>query len=135
MIYNRQKKELAALTLDADGNTDPLNVEAYKTITLSIGSDAAADLTLKVKGTTESQQTTDVDFTASQGLDNRWDYILCKDREDDAGLDGDTGIVISGGADARQLEVNANALDFICLEVSGYSAGSIKVVVSGYSNA
>ena len=136
MIENRQLKELGVITLSANGHSSIINTKAYRIVTLSVGVDATADLTLQVKGATESHQTTDVDLTAAQGLSNRWDYILVKDRQDDAGIKGDDGLVFTGvGADSRLVEVNANALDKIALEVSGYTAGNVTIVVSGYSNA
>ena len=134
MINKRQKKELPVITLSSAAVSAAFDVTAYKHILLSVGSDTAANLTFKVRGAAERQQTIAVSIDTAQGLDNRWDYIQVKDREDDAGINGDTGIALSG-KDARLFEVNTNSLDYIAIDVTAYTAGTGKVVVSGYSNA
>jgi len=136
MIENRQLKELGVITLSANGHSSIINTKAYRIVTLSVGVDATADLTLQVKGATESHQTTDVDLTAAQGLSNRWDYIQVINNEDGSTVDGDTGIspTVATTDDDFEFAINVDGIKRLCLDVSTWTAGGLTAVITLFND-
>lgn len=108
----------------ATGIGSTLNVEDYKHIVLAIGTASSANLTVKIQGSISDEAPT---FSSAQSVSNHWDYVQCKDLEDQASLDGDTGFVVTGTDDFRLVEVNTNGLKWINANVTARSAGSVTI--------
>jgi len=108
----------------ATGIGSTLNVEDYKHIILAIGTATSANLTVKIQGSISDEAPT---FSSAQSVANHWDYVQCKDLEDQASIDGDTGFSVTGTDDFRLIEVNTNGLKWINAVVTVRSAGSVTV--------
>lgn len=99
-------------------------VSDFRHLVLSVDGANSPDLTVKVVGSLQEQAP---DFSAAQSPANQWDYLELKDLEDGSAIDGDVGIIFSGTADNRQVEVNTNLIRWISVIVSGYAAGDVTV--------
>lgn len=74
------------------------------------------------------------DFAAAQTNANRWDYVQVKDYEDNAAIDGDTGVAFAAADDVRQFEMNTNGMKWVCARITTYAAGNVYVRVKGFNN-
>ena len=74
------------------------------------------------------------DFGSAQSTTNRWDYIQVVDLQSGSQIDGDTGLVLSGTDDHRVLEFNTNHLDYVSVQVSAYSAGTLVADITLSNN-
>lgn len=66
----------------------------------------------------------DVDFNASQGDGNDWDYVEIVDLEDGSTIDGDTGITVAT-ADHRKVELNINRSVTMTVIVTSWTTGQL----------
>ena len=122
----------------ATGVGRTITTTAHRNIILSIATAGNANLTVKVQGALgeiEADGTYPVDFTAAQSVSNMWDYLQIIDLEDGSIIDGDTGFVVTGTDDFRHFEINTNGIDFITLNVTARSAGSVTAKARLVTNA
>ena len=102
-------------------------VTDYKTCVLSILGSLTANMKIFIKGAAVD---TRPDFTVQSGrrqvTGNAWDYIDVVDLEDNASIDGDTGVDLSGN-NVRLIEVNTNALDWLSVHSTNVIAGTVTV--------
>lgn len=122
--------------LSAKGETGAgsfVNVEDFRNAVFSFATDGGgtADLTVKFAG---SIQDVAPDFSAAQSVTNHFDYIEVVDLQNGTAIDGDIGISVAGADDYRMFEANVNGLKWICPVVTSYTAGSVTVKVSVFSN-
>ncbi len=75
------------------------------------------------------------DFSAAQSSSNLFDYINFTDLNTGLTVDGSVGITINGSDIFKRLEVNANAVRWLAVEISGVS-GTYTLLINGegYSN-
>ncbi len=69
------------------------------------------------------------DFSAPQSSTNTWDYIQVKDYQNNASIDGDTGIAFAGTDDVRIVELNTNNLRWVGATITARVAGSINLFI------
>lgn len=98
---------------------------------LTLSSASSANFTIKFQG---SFAETAPNFAAAQSNTNRWDYIQVKDYQNNASIDGDTGVTFSGTDDVRMFEFNTNGLRWICATITARSAGAISLRLMAFSN-
>ena len=114
-------------------------VTDYKTCVLSILGSTNANLKVFVKGaiSTGTELDTAPSFTIlssqREGTKNAWDFIDVVDLQDNASIDGDTGINLSGNR-TRLVEVNTNYLDWLAVHATGIVAGTVTIVGAFISN-
>ncbi len=84
---------------------------------------AQAVMTVKCQGASGD---TAPDFTAAQSPSNTWDYTQMVDLQNAAAIDGDTGVAFVAN-DVRQFEVNTNVLDWVTLNITAYTSGSMTI--------
>ena len=108
-----------------------MQVEDWEHVLIILSSQASANFTVKFQG---SHSTTCPDFSAAQTATNEWDYIQVKDYQNNAAIDGDTGVAFAGTDDVRLFEFNTNGLKWVTATVTARSAGSCNVKFKGYSN-
>jgi len=134
-----RRQTLEGTILDAassDGVGSAFNVTDFRHIVLLFGTANSANATVKLQGSVSGTEESDKpDFSASQAVDNHWDYVAAYDYEDASLIEGDTGISLSGADDFRILMINVDGLDWINAEVSSHSAGNITLKVKSYNNA
>lgn len=112
----------------ANGHSDVENIDNSETVVLAVDTAGSANLRFRVKASISQDKP---DFTAARSATNRWEYILVKDYQDGASINGDVGLVFSGTDDNRLVELNTNGLKWMCFQVDNWVAGS----VSPYSRA
>lgn len=106
-------------------------VTDFKNIQLSLSSAGNANLTVKIKGST--QQTAPA-FGSTAAVGNQWDYVAFYNYLSGALTAGGTGYVF-GGVDAfPNLLVNVDGLNWLTCEVSGWGAGTVTVNMSAMTN-
>ena len=100
------------------------NVSEYSHIDLFLATASSANGTIQFQG---SMSHTEPTWASAQSVTNRWDYIQVVDLEDGAGIDGDTGIALTGTDDFRLLEANVNGLKWVNARITTWSAGAWTV--------
>jgi len=108
-----------------------MQVEDWEHILITLSSQTSANFTVKFQG---SHSATAPDFSGAQTATNEWDYIQIKDYQNNAAIDGDTGVAFAGTDDVRLFEFNTNGLKWVTATVTARSAGSVNVKFKGYSN-
>lgn len=115
----------------ATGIGTPIFVPDFQHLMFTLSSASNANFTVKFQG---SFSDTCPDFAAAQTNTNRWDYIQVKDYQNNAAIDGDTGVAFAGADDVRQFELNTNGLNWICPVITAYAAGAVSVRLATFSN-
>lgn len=116
---------------DATGTGLTMLVEDYDHVVIQLTSATSANFTVKCQGSVSDDAP---DFSASQVATNAWDYIDMIDLQNNASIDGDTGVAFAGTDDVRLFEVNVNALKWLCFTVTARSAGTVTVKAKGFSS-
>lgn len=106
-------------------------IQDYMHIMLTLSSASSANFTIKFQG---SFAETKPDFSSAQSNTNRWDYVQVRDAQNNAAIDGDTGIAFAGTDDVRMFEVNTNGLRWICATITARSAGTVSLRLMAFSN-
>lgn len=105
----------------------PVLVEGFRNIELNLHLEGTPTFTIKIQG---SNQELAPDFSAAQSSTNSYDGVAIVDLEDQADIDGDTGISVSGSADHRHVEVNTNKLRWLSIIMSGWTGGTLTAYMT-----
>lgn len=114
----------------ATGVGNSFYVKDYRHIVVTLNSASNANFMIKAVGGISDAVP---DFTAAQSPSNRYEFIQMRDYEDNAALDGDTGLVLSGTDDQRMFEINTNGLTWFNFRITARSAGNITAKAVGYN--
>lgn len=122
----RDVRQLVTITdaKAANGAGNSINVEYWRDKEISLDSAGSAAMIVKFVG---SYQDTAPTFTSAQSVNNQWDYVAVRDREDNSVIEGDTGITLSAADDNRHFNVEANNLVWLSVIISSYTAGSVTI--------
>lgn len=112
-------------------STVQIDVRDFKTVVLAVIGGGSANATLKVKGSIV-KFSDEIDFTSASSKANPWTYLAIKNYTTGSVQDGATGITVADGV--KFYEVNVNALSFMTVEVSAYTAGNVSVFSGIYHN-
>lgn len=118
----------------ATGASNAFYCSDFRNLVAGISAPANSSLVFKFVG---SVGETAPDFTAAQSTTNKYDFLECIDLQDGTAIDGDTGITIDNTTAAvnnRMFEVNINALDYIGIQVTSYTDGSVSAVFTMTTN-
>lgn len=102
----------------------PQLVENFRHVALTLATSGSANFTIKFQ---ISNSPTAPDFTAARSAINRWEYVQVKDLQNNAAIDGDTGVAFAGTDDVRMFEVNTNGQRWIGAAITAYAAGAISL--------
>lgn len=127
--YVTEEKIFSARATTITGQA--FQVPDFMHLMITLSSQSNANFTVKFQG---SQSETQPDFSAARSGLNRWDYIQVRDYQNNAAIDGDTGVSFTGTDDVRLFEMNVNGLRWVCATITAISAGSVNLYFSGYSN-
>lgn len=105
-----------------------LLISDYQNVVISVASSGSASFTIKFQG---SIADTCPDFSAAKSVTNPWEYIQVKDYQNDASINGSTGVTFSGD-DCRLFEFNTNGLSWINAVITSYSSGAVTVTCKAY---
>lgn len=121
---------LEAATTASTG--EAINVASYKNINLSVGMTGFTG-TIKVQGSLSLEKP---DFSDSATSSNRWDYVAVFNYNDPTTvITGSTGISGTTSTLARNLLVNVDGLNWLCVTVTSASAGSVSVDLIAMDNS
>jgi len=115
----------------ATGTGLTMLVEDWEHVLITLSSQSSANFTIKIQG---SHSDVAPNFSSAQSATNEWDYIQIKDYENNAAIDGDTGVAFAGTDDVRMFEFNTNGLKYVTATVTARSAGSVNTKFKAYSN-
>jgi len=101
-------------------------VQDYQHVIATLSSSWSANFTIKFQWSTQLEQP---NFASAQSPTNAWDYIQVKDYQNNASIDGDTGITFAGTDDVRMVELNTNNLRWIWATITARSAGNINLFI------
>lgn len=100
------------------------NVDGKKYHTFSVIAEEKASATIFFVGSVDN----DIDFAASNTATNAWDKLDVIDAEDEASIDGDTGLAFTGSEDQRLFYIeNATALNWIGVIFEEFESGSFTI--------
>lgn len=108
------------------------DVRSYRNVVFAIAGASSPDATVKFFGSIAKNATTPEEFPAmstAASASNMHTPVAFADLNSGSIVDGDTGIVFSGSAGVHLVEVNTNAIASIGVDISGYSAGAITVIM------
>tara|TARA_Y100000310_G_scaffold121659_1_gene120403 strand:+ start:1119 stop:1499 length:381 start_codon:yes stop_codon:yes gene_type:complete len=119
----------------ATGESNAIFSRDFRNAVVSIDTTGSANMTIKFQGAIIGRDGEAApDFGSAQSTTNRWDYIQVVDLQSGSQIDGDTGLVLSGTDDHRVLEFNTNHLDYVSVQVSAYSAGTLVADITLSNN-
>lgn len=125
-------QDMPLLAAKADtGISLPFMVTDFQHVMLTLSSQTNANFTIKFQG---SDSLALPDFSAAQTATNKWDYIQVKDYQNNAAIDGDTGVAFAGTDDVRKFEFNTNGTRWVSAVITAISAGSVNLSLSAWSN-
>lgn len=138
MGLREQKLTTILSAVNSTGAGNKLLVDDFRHINFVIATNGLGvgdSFTFKVQG---SMQDTAPDFDAAKSITNMWDYIDCKDMENTADEDGDTGITIQDTDDVRQFSVNVDGLKWVTVNLTDITdanaSGVATVIVKTYND-
>ena len=120
-----------------------LNVTDFRDVVLSFATASSASFTVKIQGAIGVIGTSNgagqgeiiaPTFSSSASATNAWDYIQAVNLNTGVPVNGSTGIVYTGTDSVSLYEVNTNALDFLTVTVTAYSAGTLTVKAASSTN-
>ena len=114
-----------------DGLGQALDVSDYKTVVFYFASDGGGDAayTVSVRGSIEDDAP---DFHLAASASNRWSAVELIDLEGNDAIEGDTGIALATADDYRLIEVNVNALKWVCPIVVAGTAGELTMSMRAF---
>lgn len=110
---------------------NPVLVEDYKIMALTLASSGNGDFTIKFQS---SISNTCPDFSAARSVTNRWEYIQVRDVQNDSAVDGDTGVTFSGSDDVLRFEVKNSGQKWLCATLTTYNAGIVTLTAKLFDN-
>jgi hypothetical protein len=108
-----------------------IDVGDFRNAIFTLSSQTSANFTIKFQG---SCSETAPDFSASKSATNKWEYLQVKDRQNDTGINGSTGVAFAGTDDVRILEANMNGVKWLSATITARSAGSVNLDVVLFDN-
>lgn len=123
--------------LEAKASTGASNAffcSDFRNLIAGISAPANSTFTIKFVGGVGD---TAPDFTAAQSTTNKYDFLEAIDLQDGSAIDGDTGVTIDNTTAAvnnRLFEININALDYVGIQVTSWTDGSVSAVFTMTTN-
>jgi hypothetical protein len=102
----------------------------YNRVGISLAFTTTPTMTVKIQGSLMDEGSA-LDFSAAQSASNRWDYVDIADLQNEASIDGDTGVACSGSADYRLFRASCECLKWICVNVTAFTAGKLDLRIVG----
>lgn len=112
-----------------------LNVSDYRNIILSVETSGSANFTFKIAGSLGKPVTVASDkysedtpnFGATQSASNPYTFLQIINLDTAAAVNGATGVTSAGTDLHNSYEVNVNAIEYMTLVLTAWSAGTITV--------
>ena len=116
----------------ANGAGHAVNIKDFKNVQLLLATSGNTHATIKIQGSLSEIQP---DFGSAATVANPWDFVAVYDLNDPTTvLVGNTGITLTGTDIVKNVLVNVDALTWLNVVVSGYSAGNITAKAGDFTN-
>ena len=126
-MARRTTQREALITNTATSVHAGVRVTDFNVVALSIIGSATANMKIFVKGSIgDTRPDFKVATNVREAKGAAWDYLDVIDLEDNASIDGDTGIDLSGNR-IRNIEVNTNLFDWLSVHSTAVVAGTVTV--------
>lgn len=109
----------------------PVNVKDFRHVMIEV---SMVGFTGTIKFAGSFKQASPPDIASAKSPTNPWDYVQIKDLEDNAAIDGDTGIAETTATDIRLFEFNSNALTWVNAILSSVTAGTVTVRIIPFND-
>lgn len=110
-----------------------VNISAFRNLVLSLVTSGTATITVKIQG---SSSATEPAWGSAASATNAWTFLAFKDLLDPTSfVAGGTGIAASGTDLVKNLWVDNPGLTWLNVVTSGFSAGTVSVVLTATLNA
>lgn len=113
-----------------------IHMSSFRHAKITISFDEDADFYIRAAGASVEngfRGESTFDFSQARAMDNRWDYVLLVNTNDQAPYD-EGGLHVTGGAGVINLEVNTDATDWLGLEIFNYVDGVADVQITVYND-
>lgn len=110
--------------------TPAIGVSDYENVSFSLTGLDTSVCTVTVLGSLNKEAPT---FSSAATLDNEYQTIVCQGYEDDAAVEGDTGIPFAANG-VKLFSASVSGLDWIAFKVTAYTSGNVTPKVSLHSN-
>lgn len=112
----------------------PMMVTDFQDVMLDVSTTGSANLTFKVQASMNPPGSPP-NFGAAASSSNKWFYLHSYDLENPAsGVVGSTGYSFSGTDGVKGIFANSDLVNWINVEVTARSAGSLTVVATACTN-
>lgn len=120
-----------------------LDVSDFRDVVLSFATASSGSMTIKVLGALAVIGSDNAagqgvyvapNFSAVASQSNAWTYLQSVNLDTGVAINGSTGIVYAGTDSVKLVEVNTNAVDFLTVAVTNYSAGNVTVKCAAVTN-
>lgn len=115
--------------------------QEYDSVVLEVGTSGSANMTVKVLGsqgdpfaTLNDQHGDTPNFGATISATNNYSYLQLINNSDSTPIDGSTGVVFSGVDAFQSYKINVEAMKYITLCISTWTAGAIYAKLTVYKN-
>lgn len=131
--FRRVLQDQKLFTAQAATGTSSLKMDTsdFRDVVIAFFTASSANLTVKIQGAIGE---TAPDFSAAASATNQWAYLQCVDLNTGLPITGSTGLVWAGTDAGYLVEVNVNAIDWMCLTVTARSAGSLTATATSATN-
>ena len=116
----------------ANWNSSPVFCDDFRNAILEFTAIAGSTLTIKIKWSNFSRVDTQTtaenipNFASADSVTNPWSYMQGINLADGSLIAGTTGFTYTASAGTNKIEVNANQVRWLGVEIAGLSAGGIK---------
>lgn len=114
--------------------------QEYDSAVLDLASSGSANMTVKILGSqgdpigTSDQHGDTPNFGATISATNNYSYLQIINNSDSTPIDGSTGVVFSGVDAFQSYKINVEAMKYMTLCISTWTAGAIYAKLTVYKN-
>lgn len=109
-----------------EGASNVIDVSSFSTAVVTINTSGSANVTLKVAGAISD---TSPIFYNPQSTTYRYDNLDVIDLQDQASINGDTGLALAASDDQRAFQVNVKGLKWLTVRTLDFQAGTLLVKI------
>ncbi len=121
----------------ATGVSEVIQTAPHTNLIIAVSAPLNSTLTFKFQGSIGKDAETDKpltpDFSATQAVDNMWDYIAAYDTQNPTSIiPGDTGVTLDNTTEAvntRMFIVNTSAIRFFSMQITSRTDGALTAIL------
>lgn len=140
MSYRQRARYVVHSATAANGIGKTIEVRDFQWVTLAIATAGTATLTAKIQGAMDNPSPAAVgvqtvpDFSLAATAANPWTFINSTDLDSGSLVAGATGYSAAAADIVKLVRVNCQNFDFLNVQISGRSAGTLNVWAVAFDN-